>query len=103
MPVTDGAQPLYFFPVLVGDKPALLDRARRSRTEIIPWPYAAPIYPLERIADMETFGYRPGDCPVAEDVATRLVGLPTHEKITADERARIVALLAGRDGGSDVR
>ena len=42
---------------------------------------------------MSIFGYRPGDCPVAESIATRLVGLPTHGKVTARVREQVTALL----------
>lgn len=92
-PLDAGSAPLYYYPVLIERKPELLQRARRQRVEIIPWPIAAPVYPLEDIQAMAMFGYRPGDCPVAESVATRLVGLPTHEKITERVRNKVIALL----------
>jgi dTDP-4-amino-4,6-dideoxygalactose transaminase len=92
-PVTAATEPLYYYPVLVEHKSELLQRARRQRVEIIPWPIAAPIYPLEDIQAMSIFGYRPGDCPVAESIATRMVGLPTHGKVTARVREQVTALL----------
>jgi dTDP-4-amino-4,6-dideoxygalactose transaminase len=92
-PIAAGTAPLYYYPVLVERKPELLKRARRLRVEIIPWPIAAPIYPLEDVQAMSMFGYRPGDCPVAESIATRLVGLPTHDKVTPGVREKVIALL----------
>ncbi len=92
-PVDAGTAPLYYYPVLVEGKAELLQRARLRRVEIIPWPIAAPIYPLEDMANMSIFGYRPGDCPEAESIAARLVGLPTHQKITAKVRGKVVELL----------
>jgi dTDP-4-amino-4,6-dideoxygalactose transaminase len=92
-PVDTGTEPLYYYPVLVERKAELLQQARRRRTEIIPWPIAAPIYPLEDMAAMSIFGYRSGDCPEAESIATRLVGLPTHEKVTAGVREKVIGLL----------
>jgi dTDP-4-amino-4,6-dideoxygalactose transaminase len=92
-PLEAGTEPLYYYPVMVERKAELLQRARRKRVEIIPWPVAAPIYPLEDMSAMSIFGYRSGDCPESESIAARLVGLPTHEKITAKVRGKVVELL----------
>lgn len=98
VPTTDVGAPLYYFPVLVPDKPSLLAEARRRRTEVIPWPLRTPIYPIEREADLRTFGYEPESCPRAEDIARRLVGLPTHLRITATHRRAAIELLRQRSG-----
>ncbi len=92
-PFESGTTPLYYYPVLVNDKAALLQRARRAHVEIIPWPVATPIYPVEDINALAVYGYRPGDCPLAESIARQLVGLPTHLKATPAVRRRVVALL----------
>lgn len=87
------AQPLYYFPVLAPNKSELLRRAQARRVELIAWPVSAPIYPLERGQDLRAYGYESGTCPVAEEVAAQLVGLPTHPKVTEVERRRILDLL----------
>lgn len=97
IPFATGTSPLYYFPVLVNDKAALLQRARQARVEIIPWPVTTPIYPVEDMAALDAYGYWPGDCPVAETVAARLVGLPTHNRVTPAVCRQIVALLASQD------
>jgi dTDP-4-amino-4,6-dideoxygalactose transaminase len=81
-----GGEPLYYFPVLTERKEAVLRAAQERRLEIIAWPVRAPIYPLEDTAALEQYGYSAGSCPVAEKVAARLIGLPTHPLI--DERHR---------------
>jgi perosamine synthetase len=42
----------------------------------------------------ETFGHRPGEFPVCEDVAARSVALPFHPKLTDAEVERVAAALA---------
>jgi dTDP-4-amino-4,6-dideoxygalactose transaminase len=86
-------QPLYYFPVLVENKDELLRKARRKQIELIAWPIRTPIYPIENERNLPAYGYEPGACPVAENVAATLIGLPTHSKITAGHRRRIVNLL----------
>ncbi len=93
LPIAETPQPLYYFPVLVENKEALLRQARRKHIELIAWPLKTPIYPIENEQDLLAYGYRPGTCPVAEEVATKLIGLPTHSRITAEDRNRIIALL----------
>ena len=88
------ATPLYYYPVLTEHKPAVLAAARRRQLPVVPWPLSTPIYPLERMEALRAYGYQPGHCPVAEDVARRLVGLPTGIGIGTRHRERLVRLLA---------
>lgn len=87
------AQPLYYFPILARNKPGLLRAAQSRHVELVAWPLSAPIYPLERTNDLRNYGYEPGVCPVAEAIAERLVGLPTHSRMTDAERRRVIELL----------
>jgi len=93
LPAVNVQQPLYYFPVLVERKEELLNAARARQIEIIAWPMRTPIYPIEDIESLHQYGYKPGSCPVAEEVAAKLVGLPTHAKITAEHRARVIELV----------
>jgi dTDP-4-amino-4,6-dideoxygalactose transaminase len=93
LPCLASPQPLYYFPVLVDDKDALLREARRQRVELIAWPVRTPIYPIERHEELAQLGYERGSNPVAEDVARRLVGLPTDLATQAPQRATLVQLL----------
>jgi len=101
LPANGSAEPLYYFPVLVERKDALLELARRRRVPVVPWPISTPIYPIVRVEDLAEYGYTLGSCPVAEDVARRLVGLPTDARMTPDVRRRVIRLL--RDHGASPR
>lgn len=67
---------LYYFPILVDDKAAFLAAARAKKCEVIAWPIAMPIYPIESPIEAAAFGYRVGSCAHADRVARHLVGLP---------------------------
>ncbi len=95
----DPGQPLYYLPLLVDDKAGLLAEAERRRVELIAWPLREPIYPVESREALPTYGYEPGSCPVAEDVARRLVGLPTDLQTGPRQRARVLQLLREHVGG----
>lgn len=86
--------PLLYLPVLTEDKNSLLRSARAARQEVIPWPGQTPIYPLESVESLGQLGYTKGACPVAEQVASRLVGLPTHFGMTPVERDRLLQFLS---------
>ncbi|MFQ5349987.1 MAG: DegT/DnrJ/EryC1/StrS family aminotransferase, partial [Thermoanaerobaculia bacterium] len=92
-PAAAGGDPLYFFPVLVRDKPTLLRRARARSLEIVAWPVTTPIYPVEDPSVLGSYGYELGSCPVAEDVAGRLVGLPTDLRTRTGHLEAIIALV----------
>ena len=93
LPAPDSHRPLYWFPVLTPHKQELLREARRRSVEIVAWPRTTPIYPVVDPTHLGAYGYQPGLCPGAEAIAAQLMGLPTHEKITAAERMRIIYLL----------
>ncbi len=56
----------------------------------------------------ETFGHRPGEFPVCEDIAARSIALPFFPEMTEDQVARVAAALAAvlgaprRSGGAGV-
>lgn len=97
IPTADTKQPLFYFPVLVERKDVLLKNARKQRIELIAWPLRTPIYPIENGADLLAYGYRTGNCPVAENVARRLVGLPTDHLTQIRQRDAVVKLLRDHD------
>jgi dTDP-4-amino-4,6-dideoxygalactose transaminase len=93
LPCAGEDRPLSLFPVLVPAKRELLRRARRRLVEIVAWPIGPPLFPLVDAADLARYGYERGSCPVAEDVASRLVGLPTDLRTGPRQRDAVVALL----------
>jgi dTDP-4-amino-4,6-dideoxygalactose transaminase len=88
-----GTRPLFYFPILTAQKPALLAEARRQHLQLVAWPGSTPIYPVERMGELSKYDYEPGTCPVAESVARQLVGLPTDIEMTAGLRRRLVTLV----------
>jgi dTDP-4-amino-4,6-dideoxygalactose transaminase len=93
LPCLDSPLPLYYFPVLVPGKDALLAWARRRLIQIVAWPIRTTIYPVETEASLRQYGYEPGSCGVAENVATRLVGLPTDPSISVRHLRRVTGLV----------
>lgn len=94
LPAEGTDQPLYYFPVLVADKFEVLRRARGRLVELVAWPTRTPIYPVERMEDLARYGYRTGSCPEAERVAGHLIGLPTHPRVSAKTRQKVVSLFS---------
>ncbi len=90
---SDALEPLYYFPVMVERKDALLRKARRRFIELIAWPLRMPIYPLKKESELSAYGYQLGQCPVAEDVAHRLIGLPVDQLTNSQQRKAIVTLI----------
>lgn len=76
------------YPVRVGNKLELLDRARQARVELGAW-FETPLHPtpLERHAN---FGYQLGQAPQSEQAAGQVVNLPLHSRVTEEEAQRIV-------------
>jgi dTDP-4-amino-4,6-dideoxygalactose transaminase len=97
LPCLDSSFPLYYFPVLVTGKDTLLAAARRGLTEIVPWPIRTPIYPIEAEATLRQYGYEPGRCGVSEDVASRLVGLPTDPSISVGHITKVTSLIQAHE------
>jgi dTDP-4-amino-4,6-dideoxygalactose transaminase len=93
MPAVHPRFPLYWFPLLTVKKETLLQAARGQRLPIMPWPIRTPIYPIVEESLLRGYQYEPGSCPVAEDVARRLVGLPTDGLATSRHVARVIGLV----------
>lgn len=70
------------FPVLVGDPSKLYERARKDGIILGRW-YSNIIDPPE--TDLKKFNYRKGSCPVAEEVASKIINLPTYPRMTKKE------------------
>jgi dTDP-4-amino-4,6-dideoxygalactose transaminase len=75
------------FPLLVGNKKALLDSARDERIELGSW-FETPLHPVP-MEQHALFGYTVGGCPNAERAAERIVNLPLHARVAPEEADRI--------------
>ncbi|MBI3747762.1 MAG: DegT/DnrJ/EryC1/StrS family aminotransferase [Chloroflexi bacterium] len=78
-------RPLVRQPVLVADAEATTRRLRRHGVDLgVRW-FEAPIHPRGSASS-----YTPGSAPNAEALATRVLSLPTHVRITPEMAARVV-------------
>lgn len=86
------ADPVWLrYPLRVGNKDALLNRARPARIELGDW-FLSPVHP--NLDNWRAAGYRPGSCPLAEQAAREIVNIPTHPSLSEREIERIVAFVA---------
>ena len=76
------------YPVKVGNKDELLQKARRERVELGSW-FESPLHPVP-LSVHQVFGYSPGECPNAEAVVGQVVNLPMHSRVTTTEAHRIL-------------
>jgi len=90
----DHCAPSYhMFPVLVADAAVRADLiAHLGRQGILAVFHYVPLHLSPMGAAL---GYRPGDFPVTEEVADRLLRLPFYYELTDDEVAEVVAAVAG--------
>jgi dTDP-4-amino-4,6-dideoxygalactose transaminase len=79
------------YPVRVGNKEELLDKAKQARVELGSW-FESPLHPLP-LSEHHRLGYRVGQCPNAERAARECVNLPLHEKVTPAETERVLDFL----------
>lgn len=51
----------------------------------------------------EKYGFKPGDFPVADDIAARAISLPMYETLTGDDQRTVVEALLSAIGGEKSR
>lgn len=76
---TKNVEPVFLrFPVRVANKKEAVAKAVEYGVEIGSW-FECPLHPAE--TDQAAFGYREGQCPVAEKAAREVINLPTHQRV----------------------
>jgi perosamine synthetase len=87
-------EPVYYkYPLLFARKKEIFEEAQRARIEMSDM-FGSPLYPAERAANWKALGYQKGMCPISEDISDRIVALPVHAKIQANEIERTIAFLS---------
>lgn len=76
------------YPVLVGNKEELLEKARRGQIELGSW-FETPLHPTP-LAQHAHFGYDVRQYSNAAQMAARVVNLPLHQWVSPAEAERIV-------------
>jgi len=79
------------YPLRVANKQELLHRAERERVEIGSW-METVLHPVKG-SILDSFGYKTGQCPVAEQAAQEVVNLPMHPSVSSDEARRIATFI----------
>jgi len=79
------------YPVRVGNKSELLRKASKHGIELGSW-FECPLHPIE--TSMSAFGYRSGLCPIAERIASEVINLPTHCRVSWRQAERTIEFLA---------
>ncbi len=77
----------------IEEKDRLVHAARSANVELITWPARTPIYPVLADAELARYGYEFTSCPQSENLARRVVCLPTHRKIDPRIERRLTRLL----------
>ena len=80
------------YPVRVSDKTRAVAEAPGRGVEIGTW-FECPLHPIE--TPLEPYGYRPGQCPVAEQACREVVNLPTHPRANEATARRSVEFVVG--------
>jgi perosamine synthetase len=78
------------FPVRVANKWAILSKAADARIELGSW-FESVLHPVRTA--LERFGYRQGNCPIAERTADETINLPLHPRVSMEEAGRIVSFV----------
>ena len=82
------------FPILIKkgqDTDKILREARKKKILLDDGWRKTPIVPPD--TDLEKMRYRVGECENAEDIAKRIINLPTHINISEEDARRIAKLL----------
>ena len=82
------------FPILIKkgqDTDKILREARKKKILLDDGWRKTPIVPPD--TDLEKMRYRVGECKNAEDIAKRIINLPTHINISEEDARRIAKLL----------
>lgn len=75
------------YPIRVANKWDFLRKAQDARIEIGSW-FESVLHPIR--TSLKHFGYKQGQCPIAEVAANEVVNLPLHHRVTVEEAERII-------------
>ncbi|MEO6077661.1 MAG: DegT/DnrJ/EryC1/StrS family aminotransferase [Candidatus Andersenbacteria bacterium] len=78
------------FPMLITNRTQVLFHARQQHMFLGDW-YDAVLVP--KIRNMDVFRYVNDSCPNAEDVASKVINLPTYPTLTDTQVGQVIALI----------
>lgn len=82
--------PLLRFPFIASDKKKALEYFAKKGVYLGDW-YSQVIDPIG--VDLKKLQYTKGSCPKAEEMATKLINLPTYPTMTIKDAEKVISLL----------
>jgi len=79
-----------WFTVLVENKKRLIKKARRKHIILGDW-FPQAVGPIE--VNLKKCDYKKGSCPIAEEVSSKCVNLPTHFRMDKKDVERVVEII----------
>ena len=78
------------FPILVKNRRALIEKLKQNGAYVSDIWYDAPVSPRK---NLETSGYRAGECPNSEKISGLILNLPTHKNVSAKTAHEVSKLI----------
>jgi len=78
------------YPLRVANKWDLLESARKAKIEIGSW-FESVLHPIAN--SLEVYGYRNGQCPIAERTAKEIINLPLHQRVCIEDAERTIEFI----------
>ena len=79
-----------WYTILVKNKKEFIENAKQDHIILGDW-FPQAIGPAE--VDLEKAGYEKGSCPIAEEVSSKCVNLPTHHRIDTEDIEKVVKII----------
>ncbi len=79
-----------WYTILVKNKKEFIENAKKEHIILGDW-FPQAIGPAE--VDLEKAGYEKGSCPIAEEVSSKCVNLPTHHRIDTEDIEKVVKII----------
>lgn len=79
--------PLLRFPLFINNRDELLQRAKKQHLYLGAW-YSEVIDP--KGVDFESVHYVKGSCPNAENIAKKIINLPTYHTLSKDDQEKVI-------------
>ncbi len=81
------------YPILVKERARFLQEAEQHNIELGEW-FLSPLHPV--MDHLESWNYTVGSCPVAEDVSSKMINLPTHASMNEAQIQKVLTFLSER-------
>lgn len=86
----DSKNVFLWFTILVENKKELIKKARKKHLILGDW-FPQAVGPIE--INLEKCDYKKGSCPIAEEVSSKCVNLPTHFRMNEDDVEKVTEII----------